>query len=400
MLLVKNTGKNTAIVEGAKILRPVYGEGNKDVRLEAVIKKGTAEVVEQFEIPLEELPPASEDEKKLAQTSEELTEEAILGGNEALDRVTQTLILPENDRDLGNNGVSIKWESQKPQVISPGGQVKRPSYGEDKQTLYIRAILTKGSTMPVKKVFRITVLPKTSVETDEQAVAAARGELSRIFKAKGEGLKTQDRKLQLPTSLEKLGGVEIKWQNIKDKADNPGISFIVSGIIILGAVAFAQDSSLNRKIKRRRLLIQIDFPDFLNRLTLLLNAGLTVGRAWERIAAGSKNGRPLYEELALTLADIKSGKAETYAYEDFAKRCGIPEVTRFVSVIVHNMKKGSTELAGVLKFQAGELWEMRKNAAKRLGEEASVKMLFPMMIMFAAILIIVALPAIMAMKTY
>ena len=41
---------------------------------------------------------------------------------------------------------------------------------------------------------------------------------------------------------------------------------------------------------------------------------------------------------------------------------------------------------------------MRKNAAKRLGEEASTKLLFPMMLMFIAILLIVAMPAVLAMR--
>jgi tight adherence protein C len=41
---------------------------------------------------------------------------------------------------------------------------------------------------------------------------------------------------------------------------------------------------------------------------------------------------------------------------------------------------------------------MRKNAAKRIGEEASTKLLLPMMLMFIAILLIVALPAVLAMR--
>ena len=136
----------------------------------------------------------------------------------------------------------------------------------------------------------------------------------------------------------------------------------------------------------------------MNKLTLLINAGMTVTRAWEKIVSDSKKDSVLYRELSLTVADIQAGKAELYAYEDFAKRCRIPEITKFVSVAVQNMKKGNTELVSILRLQAAECWEMRKRTAKRLGEEMSTKLLFPMMLMFLAILIIVATPAIFAMQ--
>lgn len=169
-------------------------------------------------------------------------------------------------------------------------------------------------------------------------------------------------------------------------------------LAILLAVFFAPDYDLKKKIAQKRLSLQLDFPDFLNKLILLINAGLTVTNAWERIIASNKKTTPLYEEAERVIYDIGSGKAEVQAYEDFARRLRVPEITRFTAVVLQNMKKGSTELVPVLRLQAAECWEMRKNAAKRLGEEASTKLLFPMMLMFLAILLIVAVPAILAMK--
>ncbi|MCX7921652.1 MAG: type II secretion system F family protein [Clostridia bacterium] len=178
----------------------------------------------------------------------------------------------------------------------------------------------------------------------------------------------------------------------------PDVGFGVFSFLVLIGVFYFTDSELNEKIKKRRLEIQLDFPDFLNKLTLLINAGMTVGRAWEKIVTDNKKTRPLYEEVGLVISEIKSGKPDFQAYEDFAKRCRTPEITKFVSVILQNLKKGSAELVSILRLQASECWEMRKHAAKRLGEEASTKMLLPMMIMFVAILIIVAVPAMLSMQ--
>lgn len=181
-------------------------------------------------------------------------------------------------------------------------------------------------------------------------------------------------------------------------SSTPDLFYGIFALLVLGVSFFVPDSQLNEKIKKRRTSIQLDFPDFLNKLTLLINAGMTVTRAWEKIVSDSKKDSVLYRELSLTVADIQAGKAELYAYEDFAKRCRIPEITKFVSVAVQNMKKGNTELVSILRLQAAECWEMRKRTAKRLGEEMSTKLLFPMMLMFLAILIIVATPAIFAMQ--
>ena len=127
-------------------------------------------------------------------------------------------------------------------------------------------------------------------------------------------------------------------------------------------------------------------------------------RAMEKIVldrqkAGKKD-RPLYDELSVVLMEIKAGKSEIKAYEEFAKKCRVPEITKFTSVIIQNLKKGNSELVSILRLQSVECWEMRKSVAKKLGEEASTKLLFPMMIMFAAILLIVITPAAMQLQGF
>jgi len=174
--------------------------------------------------------------------------------------------------------------------------------------------------------------------------------------------------------------------------------FAVFGVSLLAAAAYFTDRELDKQIKKKRTGIQMDFPDFLNKLTLLINAGMTISKAWERIVLNNKKESPLYEELSIVLAEVNSGTSEQRAYEEFAKRCRTPEITRFVSVILQNLRKGNTEVVSVLRVFANECWEMRKNTAKRLGEEASTKLLLPMMLMFFAILLIVITPAILAMR--
>ncbi|MCT4563485.1 MAG: type II secretion system F family protein [Maledivibacter sp.] len=174
--------------------------------------------------------------------------------------------------------------------------------------------------------------------------------------------------------------------------------FILISISILGAVTYGPDRDVKEKLKIRYRMIRIDFPDFINKLTLLVDAGMTVQRSLEKIVTDNKSNRPLYDELETVWLDIKGGKAESEAYEDFARRCKTPEISKFISVVLQNLRKGNAELVAILRVQGRECWEMRKNEAKKLGEEASSKLLFPMMIMFIAILIIVLTPAVLQLR--
>jgi hypothetical protein len=51
-----------------------------------------------------------------------------------------------------------------------------------------------------------------------------------------------------------------------------------------------------------------------------------------------------------------------------------------------------------METEADRAFEERKKNAKRLGEEAGTKLLVPMMIMMAIVIMIVMVPAIMTMQ--
>jgi len=177
---------------------------------------------------------------------------------------------------------------------------------------------------------------------------------------------------------------------------DPLLVLFVSGAAVL--IFLAPDYELHKQLEERHQRICWDFPDFLSKLILLINAGMTVSRAWEKAAASPLKKSPLYEEVTRVTWEIGRGKPETQALEEFARRCRTPEITRFITVVLQNLRKGNGELAAILRIQVTECWEMRKHTAKRKGEEAETKLLLPLMLMFVAILLIVATPALLALK--
>ncbi|HUV84973.1 MAG TPA: type II secretion system F family protein [Methanosarcinales archaeon] len=180
---------------------------------------------------------------------------------------------------------------------------------------------------------------------------------------------------------------------------NADINYIVFTLFAPVFVFYIYDKDLENKLKKRYESIRADFPDMVSKLVLLVNAGMTINRAWEKICAETKKKSPLYQELRTTYLQIQGGKPEGEAYEEFARRCRVREITKFVTLVIQNLKKGNDDMVPLLRLQAEECWELRKMRAKQLGEEASAKLLIPMMIMFIGILIIVVLPAVLQLNS-
>lgn len=178
-------------------------------------------------------------------------------------------------------------------------------------------------------------------------------------------------------------------------ASGAGASFLAVLPLSGAALFFLADKIPDDRSKKRKLQFMIDFPVFISKLALLMNAGMHLRQALVKIYTDADKNRPLYEELGMVLADLEAGISESQAWQEFSERCKIREITTFASIIVQNSRIGGNQMVNELKRMSHEAWEMRKHAAKQMGETASAKLVFPMMLMLAAVLTIALSPAIL-----
>ena len=131
----------------------------------------------------------------------------------------------------------------------------------------------------------------------------------------------------------------------------------------------------------------------IEKFVLLINAGLPVKNAWIRIAESADDDKIknsyLMREMLLTKRQMENGLSEEKAYEMFGRRIGILSYMKFCTLLVQNMKKGTADLIRILEYEAVDVFNERKENAKILGEEASTKLLMPMMIMMIIIFAII-----------
>lgn len=202
----------------------------------------------------------------------------------------------------------------------------------------------------------------------------------------------EDEKYYLPQSLE---GEQIVWSRPWDTSGN-----IIAALCVAGACCIPVQKQKNKEKMRRERYRQmlLDYPNLITRLSLLVEAGMTVRRALGKIALDykRKRGRSVrfaYEELLKSYYEMESGVMEEQAYENFGARCGHPKYRTLAALLAQNLRRGNRRLLEVLEKESTEAIEERKRYARVQGETAAAKLLIPMVLQLVIVLIILIVPA-------
>jgi tight adherence protein C len=177
------------------------------------------------------------------------------------------------------------------------------------------------------------------------------------------------------------------------------IVFFVFAIAILFASLVVKDKELDKKIEEKYFIIRIEFAEFLNKLSLLVGAGLTITAAWEKIATNCDENHPFYKGVVRVERAVKNGKSFVSQLEEFQLEYQTREISRFISILIQNYIKGSDNIVLILDQLSNEALEARKREIRIIAERTNSKLLFPMMITLIAIFIMLAIPAILMMKS-
>lgn len=171
--------------------------------------------------------------------------------------------------------------------------------------------------------------------------------------------------------------------------------FKLTFFAILGLISGdrANKKQLTTKSKNRILSLRNDFPYFVEHLALCVTAGLSPVISIKTILDTDlieSFSTALNVELNQLLFEINHGKSATLSLDEFAKRINIPEIYRFVDVLIVTMERG-TPLAEVLRQQALDLREAQRREYLDLGNKAEVKMMVPVVFLILPVSILFAL---------
>ena len=308
----------------------------------------------------------------------------ILGENHSLDDVTKDLSLPREDL---KTGAEFSWRSSDPRTISNEGVVNIVGIKEG-TTVSLTAHIRLDSAY---ETMHIGVVTGKSIPA-ESIGSALQG---RLLEAISETSNTRDgESVSLPDEIE--GGIKLEWAQ-PESNDSLPVLFIC---VFVALFCFSQRyKRATQTIEKARAEIERDFPDFIQKLGLLLGAGMVITSAISRISEDylstrEQNGkRRLYEEVSQAFDRMRaSGTPLVYEFSELARRSGLRELMRFSTTLADNIDKGS-KLADKLRIEAELLWESRKKHAEKEGRVAETKLIFPMVLQIFVVIAITVMPA-------
>ena len=340
-----------------------------------------------LDIELNQAVPTAEEQANFVSQVEDELEEYILGDNKSLEEITSDLRL---DEGVFSDALTIYWTSSDAEIVATDGTVSNDQI-EDSVEIELVASITYFDTKS-EESFDLVVLP----ESEETQVKT-------MLENRLKEMLSVDETVEKITLPLKINGKEIAYYNYSE--DNSSYVFWLGIFAAFLMLPYGVSLRRTKLLKRRGQLI-CDYPDVVSKMTILLESGMSIRMAMERIAsdyerrkeAGRRKGEAYaYEEILRTRNELALGVSEQEAYENFGRRCGNIYYIRFASLLIQNLRKGNESLLLSLQQEVTEARRERQAEIRKNGEAVGVKLLLPMAGMLVIVMALILVPAFMSM---
>ena len=302
----------------------------------------------------------------------------------------------------------LSSQGQSAGIVESGGSIYivRPAEDQDPGHLVLRAEVSDGDKVIEKKI-DLTMDPyekESSEEKQDDGDGEAAGKRNReAVEMELRGIASElnsdkaVKKVKLPDSL--ASGEKISWE-VEEKSGSNGIAIMAVTVLTAFCIYKKRFSVLEQQRRLQRESVMRQLPEFVNRLVLLLNAGLVLTSAFEKsveesFVEDSKGDDYFYGKLREIYVLCTTTNASMHVeFRKMAKESGIRELTRVSNIISDNIRKG-VELTGKLQAESELLWISRKKSCEEKGRLAETKLTLPLMIFLMVLIIITVAPALM-----
>lgn len=377
MLVRVKAATGGILTDQGELLRPEPGRGEQQVELRAWLE---GEKPGQFTVSVPERQLTQQETQELYQEFWEKLKQEALGDNPSWQQVASPLALVE---ELEGYPFAVSWRSSDYERIGSGGTVHNPAQPE---TVTLTAEV-RYLDYCWKEELEVLVIPQY-LEGTELLIAQAR----EAYYLAEEEAAVLDR-ISLPSSL---GGKPLLWKEIRE---DHSLVLMLMTVCTAAAIFLFQDRDLHQQVLRRRERMKGTYPVVLNKFTLYLGAGMTIRGAFQKIALdyhkrrNGENEQPLYEEMLYACNQLQAGISESRAYEMWAARTGLQDCARLSAMLVQNLKKGNAALLSRMKEEGDKALQEDLNLRRKKGEEAGTRLLVPMIMMMAIVMVLVMVPA-------
>ena len=364
--------------------RPDYGQKSKKKSYKIVVENEEQYLEDELSYQVTPRLYTKETFDQALEKAKAYLNQQVLGENPAANQITSSLHLVKSIKELG---MKINWIRDEEGLVKYDGSIANKTMTEEK-TVTLTAVIKSGD---FKEEYDMTFTIKPYQLNNQEEL------LHKITTAVKEvdAATSSENKFSLPGTVD---GYHVYFLSEKKQKY---ITVLLFGALLAILIPFFLDRKLTQRLEQREYELRMDYPEVVNKLVLLLEAGMTVSRAWTKIVEdyeaevlkNKRKRRYVYEEMVASYYELKNGLSESQVYDNFGRRVKLTPYMKLSSLLAQNTTKG---VEGILSFMKGESIEAfaeRKELAKRLGEKAGTKMLLPMGLMLGIVLVIIVIPA-------
>lgn len=306
-------------------------------------------------------------------------EDTMLGSNDSPEHISSDLVLPME----GEAGIfKIIWSSDHPEYITATGKVHTEEIDE-----CVPVVLTAAVEYLDYSVIHDYVLV---VERPMENAGNPRADIVGHTLDRIESANRNRKTIKLPSEI---SGVGI---SLVQRKENTSARILLLGIMVSAILTGVSISRLKEAGKNRDNILMKQYPAFVNKLWLLLGTGMTIKAGIKQIITESKSKDILIRELEYAVNQIDSGFDEAAAYEQLGSRLGLTVYCRLMGHISQNLKMGNRDLLELMEEEVSTSLGERKEFARKKGEEASTKLLIPMIMLMITVMVIIIFPAVIS----
>ena len=175
-----------------------------------------------------------------------------------------------------------------------------------------------------------------------------------------------------------------------------GITALFLFALIIFGIYKARYSTIDQQIKRDKEAITQALPELMDRVVLLMSAGMYIEGILEKIAEDYGSENFLFIKISELEESAKErNKSIVYELSEYSVKTGIRELIRFANILENNFHKGS-DLMDKLEVEGALLWSDRRKKAEERAKKAETKLSFPLMLLLLSLITITSAPMMMS----
>nr|WP_296189554.1 hypothetical protein [uncultured Anaerobutyricum sp.] len=370
--------------------RNPFGQGMKEIQVS--LKKDKENKKINYKLSEQEL--SDKQIRKIYKQFFKELKRKVAGKNTGLNKVTTSLSLPEN---IEGYPFEIAYEFLEDGYIFLDGTLNKKEQNKLKNgESHITYITVKASYKQYEEIrkYKIQIFSKPDTFRHNKFYKVEQ------YLKKKEQKSRYGEKIRIPTTYK---GIQIGTGQNGIGSMGLIILFITIGLLI----PLHNYMKLREKGDKCQIEAERDFPVIVHLLTLYMGAGLSFFSAVRRISNNyqrqkkqSKQKKYAFERIMLMEQQMNNGISQKEACHNWGMQFRTDSYQKLSLILIQSFTKGAKEAAVLMETEEKEAFRKRVDRARKEGEEAATRLLFPMILLLSEVMLLVMYPALIRFQGF